>query len=247
VSNNPVEYKDHFSLELSQWIDAEVLHAFSNCRSQFQSAKHKFQMPHVYVHHGYGGEARHSKLMLCLSPDLNINSMMQQDIDRLADARRLIHHEMVHVFQHQLLGIEHSFALATWFSEGMAVAFSGQPVIFRATDVKEVLGSFGQVEEPQTYLLMSEYRSYDMKQSPFSDLYGLWGTLFLYSVAQGPHLHAGYHKDDGPYLSAEEMQRAINVVLDTPSVGFDTAFHKHTGKPLLSLNSLEELIGGFTA
>lgn len=77
--------------------------------------------------------------------------------------QQLIPHEMVHIFQQQLLGRKNLYALQTWFSEGMAVAFSGQSVIWEANDFTEAALSLVSIPAAKTIRDVMEVR-YDQER-----------------------------------------------------------------------------------
>ena len=232
---------------LKQWIRDEVNQAFQKCRTQFDIAPDRLEIPRVRIASGYGGTARFDSLQLFTSPSLEINPNNEGESKALEDVQRLIHHEMVHIFQHQLLGQDKMYALPTWFSEGMAVAFSGQSIIWKPSDFKQELKAFNSVPNAAFYLLMNQHMPFDMNSAPFNSLYDIWGIAFIYSIAEGERMHPDYKNTDGPHLSSKELLRAVAIVRDTPALGFPSALQKHSSKQSLTLSNLSEAICAFIA
>lgn len=232
---------------LKQWIRDEVNHAFQKCRTQFGGAPDSHGISRVRIAPGYGGTAHFEYLQLFISPGLEINPNHDGESKALEEIQRLIHHEMVHVFQHHLLGKDKIYALPTWFSEGMAVAFSGQSIIWKPSDFKQELTAFNSLPDAETYLLMQQHEPFDMKSAPFDSLYDIWGIAFIYSIAEGERMHPDYKKTDGPHLSSEELLRAVAIVRDTPELGFPNSLQKHSNKQSLTLSSLDNVICAFMA
>lgn len=242
---NNVYFADHFSDALQAWIKEEIKNAFHKCCMQFEADSDAHEMPMVEISAGYGGSAHYDFLKLSLSQSLNINPANKLESEKLKSAQQLIHHEMVHIFQQHLLKRNNSFALQTWFSEGMAVAFSGQPVIFEVNDFSKELNAFNAVPNAESYLVMANYQRFDMNKPPFNSLYAIWGLLFLYSISDGDSLHAGYQTNDGPHLTPKEMKRAVSIVRDTPALGFENALQLHTNKSPLTISNIQSAICSF--
>jgi hypothetical protein len=242
---NNFYFTDHFSDTLRAWGREEINNAFRKCCAQFEVDSDAHKMPRVDISPGYGGSAHYDFLKLSISPNLEINPGNENESRSLKVAQQLIHHEMVHIFQQQLLGQQKLYALQTWFSEGMAVALSGQPVIWEGNDFLKELDAFEALPDAESYLIMSNYLAFDMSKSPFDSLYAIWGLMFLYSISDGESLHPDYKADDGPHLTATELKRAVAIVRDTPDLGFETALQLHSNKASLTASSIKNEVCSF--
>ncbi|SDT19303.1 hypothetical protein SAMN05216598_4355 [Pseudomonas asplenii] len=243
-----IQFEGDFTPSIKTWIEEEFERAFALCIKQFSGCAIEWQIPKTVVKEGYGGEARLDQLELCLSPTLDLNAQDEEKSYQVKAAKRLIHHELVHIFQHQVLRKNHIYALPTWFSEGMAVAFSGQTLSWDAGQLQKDLDAMGQIPRAEQYLIMTGYKPFDMNRPPFNALYEIWGGLFAYSVAQAPKLHPDYQRNNGPHLVGDEYRRAVAIVRDTPEHGFDKALTLHTLQPILTQANLrKELVSFITA
>ncbi|AVK04489.1 MULTISPECIES: hypothetical protein [Pseudomonas aeruginosa group] len=202
-----VTFGDTFPAEQQAALLALVEQAYSRFTAQFASADAARLPLLVQVEpstDGHAGEARNG----CVR--LRIAASYEAD-----DLARMIHHEMVHALQQHLLRPLGPYALPTWFAEGMAVACSGQGITFSNRDeegfgwldIHEALEQSGHVDVP----LMDRHS--EVPQSyPCNERYQLWGCLFLYACGDGPRLDERYKKDDGPFLRASELERALAVI-----------------------------------
>lgn len=98
-----------------------------------------------------------------LSEARNATVAVQSTMDPLQD-EQLIHHELIHVFQSQIMQGDHNLfnRVPKWFFEGMAVALSGQGMVYTREALNQLLAEFPLNLDPDIYLLMERHRSYPM-------------------------------------------------------------------------------------
>lgn len=209
--------------------------ALKKCSAQFKGFVCEDIVVEVRFESGaYGGEAHFDHIDISIAED-------QLGGDELCE---LIHHEMVHFFQNRLIGKEHQYKLPHWFSEGMAVALSGQGIIFEGKDVEGVVSKFlgAGVDE---YIFMRRGRRLDYNKEPFDNLYPLWGLMFIYAVSSGARINHGYKEDDGPYLHADEIGRAMSMIERYRDAGFVGAVDAREDKERLTSDNVSIVLADF--
>jgi len=198
----PSEYLMAINLDISsafsetekKQLEAATEEAYKRCTNQFQSTIDDGVTLNAIIKSGYyGGEGSFDGIRV------SIENAKIADYELL---RSLIHHEMVHFFQARILGKNNQYSLPKWFSEGMAVAFSGQGMLPKSQAALEVFSEFSEIQAPERYIFMDRHIDYNIIQTPYNNLYNLWGTMFIYTISNDTKINSNYETNDGPHLNS---------------------------------------------
>ncbi|MCF1488298.1 hypothetical protein N5D36_00890 [Pseudomonas mosselii] len=222
-----------FNASTRDVLRAMAARAFAACKVQF-SSQDDHASPVCEFHVG-GFKGNTGNLVGIHVTFSTAQALSEALSDSPAKVEQLIHHEMVHFFQSHLHGVEPYTYLPLWFSEGMAVAFSGQGIIARNSHLDSDYPRLGGSVGWERYYLMKQYRNIDCTRPPFDVLYDSWGALFIYAVTEKPSMfpdHAFIAEDT--YLHARvgqaECAKALAIMDSARHSGFDVALKQHTGR-----------------
>ncbi|HFQ5196358.1 TPA: hypothetical protein ACGVAG_004539 [Vibrio vulnificus] len=161
------------------------------------------------------------------------------------ESETLIHHELVHFFQAKILGRENQYKLPQWFTEGMAVAYSGQNIVPRGKYIYGLKEEFEALGNFSDYIFMDEYQEVDFTIAPYDALYGIWGAMFIYTICSSSKINIGYDKDMGPHLSNREYELSAHILSKAFENGFENKLLDSSHNGVLTKDSVWEKLEKF--